>query len=84
MFSPNAADLAQPGTYLTLTNAKIDMFRGSMRLAVDGKGSVEAAPQLSFKPRVSPLSSGNAALHSKHVMPYCVTISLRDSACVEL
>lgn len=48
-----AADLAQAGTYLTITNAKIDMFRGSMRLAVDSKGSVEVAPQLSFKPRVS-------------------------------
>lgn len=35
-------DLAQVGKYLTLRNAKIDMFRGSMRLAVDQWGKVEA------------------------------------------
>ena len=30
-----AVDLVKPGTYLTLRNCKVDMFRGSMRLAVE-------------------------------------------------
>lgn len=34
-----AVDLAKPGSYLTLRNAKIDMFRGSMRLAVNQVGA---------------------------------------------
>eukprot|EP00210_Caulerpa_lentillifera_P000685 g662.t1 len=34
-------DVTQPGKYLTLRNARIDMFRGSMRLAVDQWGKIE-------------------------------------------
>lgn len=34
----------QPGSYVTLRNAKIDMFRGSMRLAVNQVGAAPAAP----------------------------------------
>lgn len=36
-------DLATPGSYITLRNARIDMFRGSMRLAVNQWGKVEEA-----------------------------------------
>jgi len=34
-------DVAQPGKYLTLRNARIDMFKGSMRIAVDQWGKIE-------------------------------------------
>lgn len=47
-----AVDLAQEGNYITLRNAKIDMYRGSMRLAVDQWGKVEALEGSSFKPKV--------------------------------
>ncbi|GFR40491.1 hypothetical protein Agub_g1059 [Astrephomene gubernaculifera] len=39
-------DLAQKGATITLKGAKIDMFRGSMRLSVDATGSVEAGGDL--------------------------------------
>lgn len=42
-------ELANAGKYLTLRNAKIDMYRGSMRLAVDQWGKVEALEDASFK-----------------------------------
>lgn len=48
-----AVELAQQGAYLTLRNAKIDMYRGSMRLAVDQWGKVEALEGASFKANVS-------------------------------
>lgn len=48
-----AVDVAQKGAYVTLRNAKVDMYRGSMRLAVDQFGKVEAAEGQSFKPKVS-------------------------------
>lgn len=38
----------QPGATVTLRNAKIDMFKGSMRLAVDKWGRVEAAEPATF------------------------------------
>lgn len=47
-----AVDLAQEGNYITLRNAKIDMYRGSMRLAVDQWGKVEALEGSSFQPKV--------------------------------
>ncbi|KAJ4891585.1 hypothetical protein Rs2_31333 [Raphanus sativus] len=34
-------DLMKPGTIVNLRNAKIDMFKGSMRLAVDKWGRIE-------------------------------------------
>ncbi|AQK97958.1 Uncharacterized protein Zm00014a_027812 [Zea mays] len=36
-------DVIRPGTTVELRNAKIDMFKGSMRLAVDKWGIVKAA-----------------------------------------
>ncbi|XP_073014785.1 uncharacterized protein At4g28440-like [Primulina huaijiensis] len=41
-------DVAKDGNTLVLSNAKIDMFKGSMRLAVDRSGRVEAGEPASF------------------------------------
>ncbi|EFJ14372.1 hypothetical protein SELMODRAFT_271333 [Selaginella moellendorffii] len=41
-------DLMKPGVTVNLRNAKIDMFKGSMRLAVDKWGRVEPAADESF------------------------------------
>lgn len=41
-----AVDVMKPGTTVELRNAKIDMFKGSMRLAVDKWGIVKAAESL--------------------------------------
>ncbi len=48
----DAVELAQPGAYLSLTNAKVEINRGSIRLVVDKWGKVEHAEGQSFKPRV--------------------------------
>ena len=50
-----AVDLAKPGKSIILRNAKIDMYRGSMRLAVNQWGKVEETSDLDFEPRVSPI-----------------------------
>ncbi len=55
-------ELAQEGKYITLRNAKIDMYRGSMRLAVDQWGKVEALEDGSFQAKVrAHLSAGRLA-----------------------
>ncbi|KAL3636317.1 hypothetical protein CASFOL_020864 [Castilleja foliolosa] len=41
-------DLAKEGNTITLSNAKIDMFKGSMRLAVDRSGRVEVGEPAGF------------------------------------
>ncbi|KAK6928313.1 hypothetical protein RJ641_006904 [Dillenia turbinata] len=41
-------DLMKPDMTVTLRNAKIDMFKGSMRLAVDKWGRVEVTEPASF------------------------------------
>ncbi|KAG1366216.1 hypothetical protein COCNU_13G000060 [Cocos nucifera] len=41
-------DLMKPGTTVILRNAKIDMFKGSMRLAVDKWGRVEVTDPADF------------------------------------
>lgn len=41
-------DLAKEGNTLVLSNAKIDMFKGSMRLAVDRSGRVEVGEAAGF------------------------------------
>ena len=47
-------DLAAPGEYLVFRNARTDMFRGSMRLAVNEWGKVEAAePNQDFQVKVN-------------------------------
>lgn len=39
-------DLVQPGKTVIVRNAKIDMFKGFMRLAVDKWGKLEASPEI--------------------------------------
>ncbi|XP_031123987.1 uncharacterized protein At4g28440-like [Ipomoea triloba] len=41
-------DLMQEGNTIVVTNAKVDMFKGSMRLAVDRFGRVEITEAASF------------------------------------
>ncbi|GAA0174092.1 hypothetical protein LIER_27552 [Lithospermum erythrorhizon] len=41
-------DLVKEGSTLQLSNAKIDMFKGSMRLAVDRSGKIEVAEPANF------------------------------------
>ncbi|KAM0868281.1 hypothetical protein ACQ4PT_012676 [Festuca glaucescens] len=41
-------DLLKPGTTVLLRNARIDMFKGSMRLAVDKWGRVEVTEPANF------------------------------------
>ncbi|XP_028777478.1 uncharacterized protein At4g28440-like [Neltuma alba] len=41
-------DLMKPGTTVILRNAKIDMFKGSMRLAVDKWGRIEVTDPAKF------------------------------------
>ena len=43
-----AVDLMKPNTTVILRNAKIDMFKGSMRLAVDKWGRVEVTEPAKF------------------------------------
>lgn len=43
-----AVDLLKPGATVIMRNAKIDMFKGSMRLAVDKWGRIEATEPASF------------------------------------
>ncbi|PRQ41101.1 putative nucleic acid-binding protein [Rosa chinensis] len=43
-----AVDLMKEGSTLTLRNAEIYMFKGTMRLAVGESGSVEVAEPASF------------------------------------
>ncbi|GAB4823009.1 hypothetical protein N2152v2_010055 [Parachlorella kessleri] len=45
-------DLMKSGNFVIVRNAKIDMFRGSMRLAVNQWGKIEAAAEgTSFTPK---------------------------------
>ena len=46
--SPPSVDLMKAGTTVILRNAKIDMFKGSMRLAVDKWGRVEVTEPAEF------------------------------------
>jgi replication factor A1 len=48
VYSPYAVDLLKPGATAILRNAKIDMFKSSMRLAVDKWGRVDSAEPASF------------------------------------
>ncbi len=46
-------DQLQPGFAWTLRNAKIEMYRGCMRLAVDQFGKLEPSDDTSIEPKVS-------------------------------
>ncbi len=54
-----AVEVCQKGAYLNLKNAKVDMYRGSMRLAVDQAGKMEAAEGEVFAPKVIWRSRGD-------------------------
>ncbi|CAI9754973.1 unnamed protein product [Fraxinus pennsylvanica] len=41
VYISSSVDLVKPGTTLILRNAKIDMFKGTMRLTVDKWGRIE-------------------------------------------
>ncbi|KAK4399149.1 hypothetical protein Sango_1390400 [Sesamum angolense] len=47
-FTFDAVELMKPGNTVILRNAKIDMFKGSMRLAVDKWGRIEVAEPAKF------------------------------------
>ena len=44
----HAVDMMKPGVTMILCNAKIDMFKGSMRLAVDKWGRVKVTEDANF------------------------------------
>ena len=44
----HAVDMIKPGATVILHKAKIDMFKGSMRLAVDKWGRVEVTKDANF------------------------------------
>jgi replication factor A1 len=50
--APSTVDLCSEGAFLILRNAKIDMFKSSMRLSVDQWGKVEEATDADFEPKV--------------------------------
>ena len=45
-----AVDAVQPGSYITLRNAKTEMFRSSMRVVVDRFGKIDADADADFEP----------------------------------
>lgn len=49
-----AVDIVHEREYLVLRNAKIDMYKGSMRLAVNQWGKVERTEKQDFEPKVLP------------------------------
>ena len=70
-----AVDLAKPGQYVTLHNAKVDMFRGSMRLVVNQRGKLEAAESTeAFKVKVMNVCwAGGSALQSLSFQHYATS-----------
>ena len=58
----------RPGSYMTLRNAKIDMLRGNMRLAVGLGGKIDQAPGgTAFEPKARRRTRTHATLRT------CVT-----------
>ena len=45
-----SVDLAQPGAFLSISDASTEVVRGSMRLVVGKQGKVEATGTKDFKP----------------------------------
>jgi hypothetical protein len=48
-----AVDLLKVGSFVTLKNAKVDMFKGMMRLVIGQGGSIEVAEGAAFQPKAS-------------------------------
>lgn len=49
MYSSSTVDLMKPGASVIIRNGKIDMFKGSMRLAVDKWGRIEVTDPVTFE-----------------------------------
>lgn len=45
-------ELVKPGKVLSLRGAKVDMFKGSLRLVVPNTGSIEVAASVKLEPKV--------------------------------
>lgn len=59
-------DAAKSGNYILLKNAKVDMYRGSMRLVVDASvGAVEVEAKQSFEPK----TDNNISLTEYEMVP---------------
>lgn len=68
----HAVDVAKPGKSIIIRNAKIDMFRGSMRLAVNQWGKLEESSEaLDVSPQVisKPLPIGQIRGYRMHSCP---------------
>ena len=84
----------EEGKYLTLRNAKVDMYKGSMRLAVNQWGVIEKAPEgTKFEVKVASqptlgtmlrclcrlhLQTQHACLHASHAAPAVLFSTLRS------
>lgn len=60
----SAADLMKVGNTVTIRNGKIDMFKGTMRLAVDKWGLIEEAEDADWEVKVS--ASASAVRSNTH------------------
>ena len=60
-----AVAMAQVGQYLTLRNAKVDMFKGSLRISCGKWGSAVVADDLSFQPNVRPMLQSPEVAHAR-------------------
>jgi hypothetical protein len=57
-------DLANPGSYIAVHNAKVDMQKGNMRLLVaQGTGTLQAVHGVKFEPKVRLPSCVEFMLH---------------------
>lgn len=74
-------DQLQPGTAWTLRNAKVDMYRGCMRLAVDQFGKLEPSENTSIEPKASDLEMQFPAPVICHVMS-CGEHARVDDCCI--
>ena len=52
-----AVELVKPGKILALKGAKVDMFKGSLRLMVPNAGSIESLESSKLEPKVMPFCS---------------------------
>ena len=59
-FSTEQIDLINEGKTIIVRNAKIDMFKGYMRLAVDKWGKIEKAPDAPFRVNEKPEDNKSA------------------------
>ena len=71
----------EEGQYLTLRNAKVDMYKGSMRLAVNQWGVIEKAPEgTNFEVKVASLASITAYFWNNAAL--LVQTPFVDTACL--